>query len=201
VVIADAVKPVGRKVKGKRERVQPGVLYATLTGATKAGDTPVTAEGEAEKPTRAKPAAKKAEEAVEPEVADVVEAETDEEAELVSPPVKKKTRRGTRGGRKRKKPATAAATAVATNGDEPVAPTIHVPSEDLGRDEEPVSAAAAPAADLDAVGSSEALDLEVSENGTKKPRKKTRRGSRGGKNRRKKPAGAPATTAEPGESS
>src|SRR5207253_395092 len=77
--------------------------------------------------------------------------------------VKKKTRRGSRGGRNRKKKTVAGP----TNGGEPeaAAPTIHVPSEDLGRDEKPVSAAAAPADDLAAVGPAEAQDLEASENG------------------------------------
>ncbi len=196
VVIADAAKLVGKKVRAKVERVQPGTVYATLSGGAKAGDNPVTAEGEAEKPTR-KPAAKAtAAAAHEVEEAAVETAEAEDDGDVVEKvPAKKKTRRGNRGGRKRKKPATAATTAVATNGGEPAAPTIHVPSEDLGRDEEPVSAAVTPAADGAAVVSSEAQDLEVSEDGRK--RKKTRRGSRGGKNRRKKPTAATGETSEP----
>src|SRR5438477_7840762 len=174
VVIADAAKLVGRKVKARVERVQPGTAYATLVGGGKRGESPVTAEGEAEKPTR-KPTAKKAA-AEKVEAAEVTETVEDEaEAE---PTPKKKTRRGSRGGRGRKKKP---ATAVATNGAEPTVPTIHVPADDLGRGEEPVPAAGAPTADGAGVVSSEAEEGEVSENGTRK--KKTRRGSRGGRNR------------------
>ncbi|MDQ5820994.1 MAG: hypothetical protein M3540_06105, partial [Actinomycetota bacterium] len=129
---------------------------------------------------------------------------------------KKKTRRGSRGGRGRKKPAAAAgADQASDNGTEPAAvvdrtdepvkappkprrkptgPRIHVPDETLGRD-----------------GAGEAEELvtdAVSENGAEapsedgdeasKPKKRTRRGSRGGRNRKKKPAGA---TAENGSES
>jgi ribonuclease G len=122
-------------------------------------------------------------------------------------PVKKKTRRGSRGGRGRKKPATAGATTgadidadagpegaddteLAEAGDEPQAeqteqaekarppraartPRIHVPSADLTEDGE-VSAA------------------RSSSNGDEAAaKKKTRRGTRGGRGR-KKPAGTGA---------
>ncbi len=205
VQVAEAAKLVGKKVKAKVERVQPGTVYATLIRGGKPGDTPVTAEGEAEKPTR-KPAAKAAAAApAAAEAADTSEAQEGEVAEEAKKP--KKTRRGSRGGRKRKKPATATA-AAATNGAEPEAPKIHLPSADLGRKTEPVSTAAVPASDEGAVGSSEAKDLEVSdvatnaepsENGAEpaKPKKKTRRGSRGGRNRRKKPTAAATETSEP----
>ncbi len=88
------------------------------------------------------------------------------------PKPKKRTRRGSRGGRGRKKkpPAVSGAEdAVATNGDEPIA------TADVGESS---------AEEADAVAAE-----EPSDNG-EKPKKKTRRGSRGGRNRRKKPLAA-----------
>ena len=103
-------------------------------------------------------------------------------------PAKKRTRRGTRGGRNRKRKPTAA-----TNGrrrgradcrraggagrargpEEPAAPVIHLPERDLGRNgDEP-----------------DGQDEPASGEGGPQ-RRPTRRGSRGGRNRRRKPAGA-----------
>jgi ribonuclease G len=204
IVIADAAKQVGKKIKVKIERIQPGVAYATIAGTAKAAaDEPITAEREAERPTRATAATKASaaaaatdevaddeEEDVEEEDEDVVEEDadveetTEGEEPAAATPVKKKTRRGSRGGRKRKKPAG-------------TAPTIHVPAPDLGTTngaEPPAPApAAAPAPVAEAV---EAVAEETpSENGAEaapRPKKKTRRGSRGGRNRKKKPAAATA---------
>jgi ribonuclease G len=199
IIVADAAQMVGKKAKVRVERVLNGTGYATLVQpATKKDDVPITAESEAEKPTRA-PRKKKAEHAAKPEaqkpVADEAEApdepaaEERKEAEPVAaegeepPKPKKKTRRGSRGGRNRKKkPAAAAAaengqpveTPVAENSqpaEPPAAATIHVPSPDLGQ-----SADGEAAADPD----------------TPPKKKRTRRGSRGGRNRRKKPATATA---------
>ncbi len=221
VCVADASKLVGKKVKARVERVLDGMAYATLvTPATARVDAPITAEAEAEKPTRAprkKVEATAAAPATEKEAEPVAEA-TDEPvdavAEVEEPPTeeppadepdaeakpdaaappKKRTRRGSRGGRnRRKKPA--GATAAAENGQPPAeqvpkpepkpqaarVATIHVPSADLGTDGD---GAGAPAAD-----------------GDQAPKKKrTRRGSRGGRNRRKKPAAA-STDAGPGSAS
>ena len=180
ISVAGASKQVGKKVKVRIERVLNGAAYATLVQTAaqtaKQGDGPITAESEAEKPTRAprkrkveaaKPEAEAAEEPVaeEPEPEPEAKAETVEEA----PKPKKKTRRGSRGGRNRRKK-TPAATA-AENGqpeEAPAAATIHVPSPDLGQQTDGATA-----------------DAE------QPPKKKrTRRGSRGGRNRRKKPATA-----------
>ena len=142
------------------------------------------------------------------------EAEGDEPAAAAGTPAKKKTRRGSRGGRNRKKPAGAGAAAAATDGaaagdvaaaDSPAdtgdtaveqdtpavrtstprgggrSVTIHVPSADFGRDpgDEAEAEAAQPSAD----------GAEATQNGQAPVKKKTRRGSRGGRNR-KRPAGA-----------
>ncbi|MGH2971198.1 MAG: Rne/Rng family ribonuclease [Gaiellaceae bacterium] len=181
VVVGDAAKLVGKRVKVRIERVLDGTAYASMTRKTKAVE-PLTAEAEAEKPTRKPPARKDAEAgAVEIDEGEIVEDEAEEEepedepepepeGELGTaaavPPAKKKTRRGSRGGRNRKKPAGAAAT------------TIHLPPEDLG----------------EAVAAAEKKEAQPSENGDAPApvKKKTRRGSRGGKNRRKRTAAAAA---------
>jgi ribonuclease G len=169
ICVADAAKLVGKKVKARISRVQPGAVYATLVDGAGPAESTITAEGEAEKPTRAKKAEPKAET---PAATKPDETAKKEEGEAA----KKRTRRGSRGGRnRRKKPAAATPGATEENG----APTIHVPPPDLGQPEpEPEPDEVAPDA------------AAATENGTEaaKPRKKTRRGSRGGRNRRKKPA-------------
>jgi ribonuclease G len=187
VCVAGAAKLVGKKVKAQIERVLDGNAYATLVTRTAKADEPITAESEAEKPTR-KPAAKK-EEAVVDEAAPAPEEEDDTADEIeadaaaeTEPKPKKKTRRGTRGGRGRKKKTATAATASApagANGSgtaEEVAPAvaarIHVPDPELGEPE----AAAVDGSPED--GAEEAP----------KPKKKTRRGTRGGRGRKKKTA-------------
>jgi ribonuclease G len=219
VNVGDAAKLVGKKVKARVERVLDGVVYATLVGRSRpAVASPITAESEAEKPTRKPPARKgaakaepeeKKEEAKQPKVAvpvpepepeDVVAeaeepaaAEEGPEAEA-EPKPKRKTRRGSRGGRGRKKKAAAAAEAVdggavaaepSANGAvdvavaEAPAPTIHLPDRGLGAEPAEVESGSA-------------------ENGAEqpKPRKRTRRGSRGGRNRRKRPAASAEASAE-----
>src|ERR671930_260783 len=59
VCVAGAAGLVGKKVKVRIERALDGIAYATLVGR-KSPEEPITAEGEAEKPTR-KPPARKAE--------------------------------------------------------------------------------------------------------------------------------------------
>jgi ribonuclease G len=189
VCVEGAAKLVGKTVKAQVERVLDGTAYATLVRRTAHPDQPITAESEAEKPTR-KPAAKRAE----PEAAEAEVEEPDEvvEAEEAAAPIetaagadaepkpKKKTRRGTRGGRGRKrKTATAAAsgdgngTGDAEDVAPPVAAKIHVPDLDLGEDDEAAGEPGEAAPDAP------------------KPKKKTRRGTRGGRGRKKKTAAAP----------
>jgi ribonuclease G len=214
VEVADAAKLVGKKVKARVNRVLDGTAYATLVRPAPPArpDSPITAEAEAEKPTRAPRRKKTAQEpaeqqeqapAVEAEpepaaegdtaVEEVVAAEPGAEGEQPKP--KKKTRRGSRGGRGRKKKTTAAAAqgeggtarqpeaaaeAAPEPAGEPAAATIHVPEPDLGQ-AETVEATADGGEDGEAP----------------KPRKKTRRGTRGGRNRRRKPAGSAAQSNDP----
>jgi ribonuclease G len=133
VRVGGAAKLVGKKVKARITAVMDGVAYAELVDGPADADLPITAEGEAEKPTRARRApAKKAGAAEtvagEPEPAEsgAVEAaaEPAEDAEAAEgdpgtdEPPKKRTRRGTRGGRNRKKKAPVEGAADA-DGDAP----------------------------------------------------------------------------------
>ena len=103
------------------------------------------------------------------------------------PKPKKKTRRGSRGGRgRKKKPATEAAAARDGDGAAP-APKIHVPESTLGEE----TAETVETEPVSVNGDAQAEDGEAP-----KPRKKTRRGSRGGRNRRKKPVAASANGGE-----
>ncbi|MFL6006723.1 MAG: Rne/Rng family ribonuclease [Gaiellaceae bacterium] len=206
IVVANGAGFVGKKVKAQITRVLPGTAYATIVKKTKDGAAPITAEGEAEKPTRKaaarKPASAKPDAVVGADTADAVEPDavvsdaTASDDDTAESPPKKKTRRGSRGGRKHKK-----------------APTIHVPETELGAngaEPEPQLVAEEPAVAEQPVADetiAEEPEAQVAENGAggdapaadagETPKKKTRRGSRGGRNRRKKPAAAaPAETTE-----
>jgi ribonuclease E len=200
VQVAGGGSLIGKRVRARVERVMDGTAYATLVSPAPRVEDPITAEDEAERPTRRRKA-KAAEEA--PEVAEAaaeepVEEEEEEEVAAVAdeaPPAedkpKRKTRRGTRGGRGRKrKPAAAAATnGAAPVEDAPEAPAarIHLPPETLGEEEaEPESVN----------GGAEVAATDAGEEQPVKPKRKTRRGTRGGRNRKRKPAAASASTAE-----
>jgi ribonuclease G len=182
ICVAGAAKLVGKKVNVRIARVLDGTAYAVLADAAPAATSvPITAEAQAEKPTRAS-RAKKPEAAAEPEVTEgelVAEEEEPEpvaeeaeeglvaeEAEAEEPsagtPPKPKTRRGSRGGRgRKKKPAATEVSVTPTEVPEPEAEAPDTPDE-AAADEAP-------------------------------KKKKTRRGSRGGRGR-KKPATAAAET-------
>jgi ribonuclease G len=233
VVVADCGGMIGKKVQAHIERVMGGVAYATLVSPAPRIDDPITAEAEAERPTRArrttKPKAAVAETAApEADVEEVAEDIGDEVDAVAEEPVagieptdaeeppkpKKKTRRGTRGGRNRKrKPAAASVNGDAPEiADEPAAEPeheasepqpeqpkpqrsrrpkaparIHLPPETLG--EQPSVNGGEPA--VDAVAAEEpGADAVADGDEAPKPKKKTRRGTRGGRNRKRKPAGA-----------
>jgi ribonuclease G len=222
IVVADAASLVGKRVKVRVERVLDGRAYGILMRKAKELPEPLTAEGEAEKPTRKPPARKGATPAKEPETgeatepvdADEAHGEAEPEAEIAvaetadgeeAPKPKKKTRRGSRGGRNRKKkPATAevagadpddAATDEAGTeaAERSHAVTIHVPGDGFGRDGSAETADEPPAAaEPEApVAADEPTTAEGEETEMPAPaKKKTRRGSRGGRNRKKKPAAA-----------
>jgi ribonuclease G len=233
VVLAEGAKLVGKKVKVQIERVLPGTAYATVVKRTKDGAAPITAEGEAEKPTR-RPAAKKAtadqvadenvadDEVADEEVADeevaekavartrqkpaakrtakpaeaTASAETGEDETGETPP-KKKTRRGSRGGRRHKKTPTIHVPEAGANGAEPEAQPEAVARPEPVAQPEPVAeqpvVVAEPANGAEASG-----EAAAAETNGEAPKKKTRRGSRGGRNRRKKTTAA--TPSESGDS-
>jgi ribonuclease G len=236
VVVADMASQVGKRVKVRVQRVLDGRAYAVAIRKTKSAPEPLTAEGEAEKPTRKPPArkgatvAKEAEPVVDEPEAEEPEAEADTEAEEAAeaeeaPKPKKKTRRGSRGGRRRKKtPATAEAaegeSQAESSAEEAPEPargvTIHVPGDDLGRDGKAEPAVQAPAETEpqaaeeptpSAAGAESEAESGAETEEAPKPKKKTRRGSRGGKSRKKKPAAmsengaeaAPSVEAAPAE--
>ena len=174
VVVGDAAKLVGKKVTARVTALADGLVWAELLTPAEEIDEPLTAEGEAERPTRAKKSAASKKVEVEDDVDEPVEEEEREREETAEAPVKKKTRRGSRGGRNRKKKtATVAAPAEEVSdtqvSDAPPAPVIHLPDREL-TDED--GEAPTPA------------------------KKRTRRGSRGGRNRRKKTATAATGTVE-----
>jgi ribonuclease G len=173
IAVAGAAKLVGKKVRVRVERVLNGTAFATLAGAGERAAAPITAEGLAEKPTRAS-RSRKVGEAPAVDVVEAVAEEVAEEQEPAEAPKKKRTRRGSRGGRNRKKKPAAAAAGGEVVEAAPT-PKIHLPAADLG---------AEPAADGD----------EVQAEAPKK--KRTRRGSRGGRRRRKPAAGVSAEPAE-----
>src|SRR5207248_2983600 len=159
VCVAGAASLVGKRVKVRIERVLDGVAYATLVRrAGKKVPEPLTAEAEAEKPTR-KPPARKTPGAAPEEGGEVEEADTEEEGaeEADKPPggeqpsekgaaaARKRTRRGSRGGKnRRKRTAAAGAAAVGGNGAEPAPAdeTEEEPVEAVAALEEPVEAEA-----------------------------------------------------------
>ena len=108
-------------------------------------------------------------------------------------PKKKRTRRGTRGGRGRKKPTAPASegadeTPVDPGNGRPAQPRIHVPPTDLEVAAVAVEAPSEPIAPDGPDGDAPAVEVALGPDGQPK-RKRARRGSRGGKKRRK-PAAA-----------
>jgi len=156
VSVADAAKLVGKKVKVRVERVLDGTAYATLVQpASAAMDGPITAEAEAEKPTRA-PRKKQPE--------GKAEAATEE-------PEPREAEKPTRAPRKRIEPKV-----------EAEAPAGEAASEEAASEEAALEQPSAeqPAAEQPAVD--------------EMPKRKTRRGSRGGRGRKRKPKPPAATT-------
>ncbi len=199
IVVGDAAGLVGKRVRVRVERILDGVAYGTLiAGANDEVVEPITAESLAEQPTRQPRSRPKVENEPEETVEAVAEEEPAEEKASAdeTPPIdekpageaKPKRKRGSRGGRRRrKKPATAGGANGSQNdgsqngAGEAVAatPKIHVPEPDLGRAE------GSGAPETDGAGPQDTQKV-AEQDGQPKPRKKTRRGSRGGRRRRKK---------------
>jgi ribonuclease G len=214
VVVAGAAKLVGKKVSAVVGVALEGAAFATLADAPVAAAAPITFEAEAEKPMRASRAKKDVvasedldetadgeeaeEDAVVEELDTAVEIDAAEPEPEPEPepdlgpdgaPKKKRTRRGTRGGRSRKKPVVAAeapagdeaASAAGANGRS--APRIHVPPPDFVSSTEEEPATNDPVEGTDAPTTASEVTDEALDGPPK--RKRSRRGSRGGKKRRK----------------
>jgi ribonuclease G len=208
VVVAGASKLIGKKVKAHIGRALEGVAYATLADAEVVTASPITFEAEAEKPMRASRSKKEVD--APPELDAPIELSADDdddelvledepvveeeqvEATADGAPKKKRTRRGTRGGRGRKKPAAASEGADETPGDpgngRPAQPRIHVPPTDLEAAAVAVEAPSVPIVPDGPDDQAPAVEVALGPDGQPK-RKRSRRGSRGGKKRRK-PAAA-----------
>ena len=239
ISIGNAAKLVGRKVKVRITAVAEGIAWAELLSPVEASDAPLTAEAEAEKPTRARRTSSRKTSAT---VVETVEGEAvDDEPSTTTPssrtsrrassrrrprtttrpmrpstasgdaeagtgpPKKKRTRRGTRGGRNRKRPPAADGTAALNEASEDAAVVDDELTEvveeraDVQRD-----AAIETEADAETDGDGDdgeaapvihLPDPSLGTDGSGEVRKRTRRGSRGGRNRRKKPVGAAANGA------
>ncbi len=222
VEVADAAKLVGKKVKARINRVLDGTAYATLVrpAPPAEADAPITAEAEAEKPTRAPRRKKAAEEPAKAEKAPAVEAETPAEdetaveevgaaetpaedetaveevvaaepgADAEQPPRPKKKTRRGSRGGRGRKKKTTTA-AVQAEADTATQPETAPEAPQ----EAAVPTIHVPEPDL---GQPEPVEAESGEEGeAPKPRKKTRRGTRGGRNRRRRPAGSAAQSNDP----
>ncbi len=212
VAVTGAAAQVGRTVRVRVERATRTVAYATLTGAAAAVEAPLelgaVAEDEAGEtvvakkapPRRRKPAASKetaggpdevvgeeapkkpaprrrkptAPEPPEKQAEEIAgtEATAGDAGEDGEAP-KKRTRRGTRGGRGRKKPTPAADGATTEVGDGP--------SPDAAPAVEPEAGEAEPA---------------LAPDGEAAPKKRTRRGTRGGRGRKRTPAAGAAANGD-----
>ena len=226
------------ELRHRVERVLNGTAYATLVEPAGAAKTPpITAESQAEQPTRRRTRGQKAELPAEVEPAELpaeVEPETSAPkedrparrtrakkaevtatAEVTVPPPeeaapRKKARRGSRGGRGRKRKTEALTGVAALDGDvaeREVGARIHLPSSELGEnvttagangDPLPSPAATPPAGETEPVegvqaGQEVGPPEEPGGEADSAPRKrKTRRGSRGGRSRKRKTP-APST--------
>jgi ribonuclease G len=215
VSVANAAKLVGKKVQARVTAVTEGFAWAELLSPVETAEPPLTAEAEAEKPTRARKAAPRrkagdeveveAEAEAEPEVAEEVEgvaaegeaaegeAAEGEAAEGEAAPAKKRTRRGSRGGRSRRKK-----TAVTAEGEETAEAEadagVDAEAEPVAADEEPAEEDGGPVIHVP----DRELGSEPGEDDEAAPKKRTRRGSRGGRNRRRKPADEAAEGAAEG---
>jgi ribonuclease G len=204
VVVGDAAKLVGKKVTARVTALADGLVWAELLTPAEELDEPLTAEGEAERPTRVKKSAtpkkqvdpepddeveegEEPEEADDADEADADEAEETAEGDDAAPSAaKKRTRRGSRGGRNRKKKTATVALAPA---EEP-ANTPEV--SETPEVSDTVEAGPAPVIHLP--------DRELTDEDDAAPspaKKRTRRGSRGGKNRRKKTSTSTVTAEAP----
>ncbi len=185
ISVGRSAKLVGKKVQVRVTAVMDGIGYAERIDAADESELPITAEAEAERPTRAPrrttrkspPAG-----AIEPTETTSEAPEEPLVAETVEEPAKPSRRRAP--ARKSEEPVAEATTVAAKETPATKAP----PRSRKKTPAEPESEAALDASAVDAVEP----DSETGERGADgepaAPKKRTRRGTRGGRNRRRKPA-------------
>ena len=211
VSVAGAGGQVGKTVRARIERATRTAAYAVVASLEDV-EAPVEAgvlaeETDAEAPIPAKPKTRRAtgtgrarkkpaaaptdaaSESVgagsDPAFEQTVDAASDGQAagELATADgeaPKKKTRRGTRGGRGRKKPAQVAAT---SDGAETELQPVPEAADSVGAGARPVRKTAKAAAIAEDVSAGDPADESAA--GAEAPKKKTRRGTRGGRGRKK----------------
>ncbi len=196
VVVAGAAKLVGKRVRVRITAVLEDVAYAVLTGVEEGATVPITAEAEAEKPTRSKRPTKAAADSEADADTDVEDdVDTDAEAEAEDEEVDEDTIPAPRATRKPAASRSAASrsrrkSAADDDDMEPGSPE-ESPAPKPPRTRKPATAAATDAAEPpEAVDDDAEPDAEAADGETPVPAKKrTRRGTRGGRNRKRKPTG------------
>ena len=182
VCVGGAAKLVGKKVRVRITSVMDGIAYAERVGAGTEAELPITAEGEAERPTRARRSTKSQEVLLvaEDEQGEATGGEVGAEVETEAPakPARKRS-----------------STKTPVPADEPAAETEEAPAKPArSRKKKAVEAEpeAPPTEAAEAVedGEPAADGGEGGEAEGEAPKKRTRRGTRGGRNRRRKPATA-----------
>ena len=213
VVVAEAARLVGKKVEVEIVAVMDEVAYAVLVGSGEAA-APITAEAEAEKPTRTRraipsTASEADEDGADEDEEDTDEDEADESDESVDEPVDEAVdEEQAVSGRSARAAATTARSGAGTPR-RPAKPRTAQPAvaAEAGEDEPAKAAPArrprkpAAAATAAAVEAAEETPEQGDGETAAAPKKRTRRGTRGGRNRKRKtPAGAaPAEDGEPAE--
>jgi ribonuclease G len=229
VCVGDAADLVGKTVKVRVERFVDGMAYATLVSKHAQAERPITAEDQAEKPTRKPPARRAARASVrdsEP-VEGVASAErVGGSPEKIGATRKAPTKKAAAAAEPEEpeEPGAEAAEGTETAEPKPKKKTRRGSRGGRGRKkkataEQPAEVAAAngggpaeeataapkihlPEADLGQEETEPPAEGEAPQDGTAAPKKKrTRRGTRGGRNRRKKTATAAAAAQSSAEQS
>jgi ribonuclease G len=202
IVVANTAKLVGKKIKVRIVAVTEGVAFA-VEATTASDNQPITAEAEAERPTRAKrptKALEAAEEAVEQseEAVEQSEEAVEQGEEADETPVAEKPKPAAK--RTRRPPAAKRAEEAAVV--EPEAEAAEKPAPRRSRSRKPAATAAAEAvtaAEPDLESESEPAVEGADGETPVAPRKRTRRGTRGGRGRKRKtPASTPAESGDEG---
>jgi ribonuclease G len=171
IAVGNAAKLVGKKVRARITAVMDGLAYAERIDRAAEVEGPITAEGEAERPTRARRTTKSQDVLVVAEAEEVVE----------EAPAKPSRRRSP--AKKAEVPVADAVEAGEEPAQKPARSRRKKPVEVAVDGAEPVEGAAEAEAALES-GVPDDADEAAS------VKKKTRRGTRGGRNRRRKTAAA-----------